>query len=171
MKNLIIIFTFLSSMCSYGQVQLEDFNEPIRKKEAKFDRVMTLINQTSFNINYMTADRELATSLISELNSYKEQLRKELDRTSNYKQAEIKLNELIDIFKNDFVLRTIKNNYQIFIDESNFRKNLVNEGKLDFTTYNSWKNAVISEYNKNSGCSCVRETQECISMEDILLRH
>ena len=82
----------------YTPLGLEAFAQPIAMKQQRFDTVLGAVEDTEFNIEHLSGDKQSKEKLQQELEEHKSALLADLDKTSNYKDAARRLKTLNKIY-------------------------------------------------------------------------
>jgi hypothetical protein len=142
----------------YTPLGLEAFAQPIAMKQQRFDTVLGAVEDTEFNIEHLSGDKQSQEKLKQELEEHKAALLADLDKTSNYKDAARRLKTLNKIYNSDAEITGIRNQAASFAAEDKVARERIDGKTYTQDDYEKWKFKALNSYNEQGGLNFDRAT-------------
>ncbi len=142
----------------YTPLGLEAFAQPIAMKQQRFDTVLGAVEDTEFNIEHLSGDKQSQKKLKQELEEHKSALLADLDKTSNYKDAARRLKTLNKIYNSDAEIAGIRNQAASFAAEDKAARERIDGKTYTQDDYKKWKFKTLNSYNEQGGLNFDRAT-------------
>ena len=142
----------------YTPLGLEAFAQPIAMKQQRFDTVLGAVEDTEFNIEHLSGDKQSQEKLKQELEEHKAALLADLDKTSNYKDAARRLKTLNKIYNSDAEITGIRNQAASFAAEDKAARERIDGKTYTQDDYEKWKFKALNSYNEQGGLNFDRTT-------------
>lgn len=142
----------------YTPLGLEAFAQPIAMKQQRFDTVLGAVEDTEFNIEHLSGDKQSKEKLQQELEEHKSALLADLDKTSNYKDAARRLKTLNKIYNSDAEIAGIRNQAASFAAEDKAARERIDGKTYTQDDYEKWKFKALNSYNEQGGLNFDRAT-------------
>ena len=142
----------------YTPLGLEAFAQPIAMKQQRFDTVLGAVEDTEFNIEHLSGDKQSQEKLKQELEEHKAALLADLDKTSNYKDAARRLKTLNKIYNSDAEIVGIRNQAASFAAEDKAARERIDGKTYTQDDYEKWKFKALNSYNEQGGLNFDRAT-------------
>ncbi len=130
--------------------------------------VFNIFSQRYQAFDCLEADKSNVDNITFECNKKVDKIKTNLQTSKNYKQAQLQLNSVDDLFNNHPEIVAIKKNYNDFTEEDNFKRELVKSGVLALTKYEEWKKKVLVAFEEKGGTNYNPDTKKYTSIKKII---